>query len=526
MAELTKSPETSAPAAPAAPAASAAPPADPTQTQHWLGPLLVLVVGMFMCVLDTSIVNVAVPTIQTEFGGSTARVAWISTAYSLVLGVIVPTTAWLGDRVGLGRLYTYSLIGFAAGSALCGVAWSLNSLIAFRVIQAVPGGILPVITMTMIYRLVPRNRIGSAMGIYGIGVIAAPALGPTLGGYLVEYVNWRLIFYINVPVAVLGVLLALWMLPKFHQQPTYKFDVFGFVTIATGLVAILLAFSEGAGWGWTSPKTLGLIIGGVLCLALFVVIELEVEHPLLDLAVFRTWPYVNSLLIVTIISIGMFSTLFYIPVYLQSVLGLPPLHAGLVVLPQALLMAFIAPISGRLYDKLGPRWLVFTGLLIVAFANHLMTGLTLTTTKEQIIGWTCVNAFGLGLAMMSVQTSGLAALDHRLTNSGAAFNNVVQRVAAGLGLAALSAMVASQQVQLTADRYGLISASDPQLAHLGILGQYQFLKLTALQITTTSITNLFQVTSVITLVGAGIALLMRSGPAHHHDGDHPPVMAE
>lgn len=496
---------------PATPVRAAAPPT--SQTQHWLGPMLVLVVGMFMTILDTSIINVAIPTIQTEFGGTTAEIAWISTAYALVLGVVVPATAWLGDRVGLGRLYMISLVAFAAGSALCGLSWSLPSLIAFRVIQAIPGGVLPAITMTMVYRIVPKENIGSAMGLYGIGVVAAPALGPTLGGYLVEYLDWRLIFYINVPVAIVGVVLALWMLPKFVRQPTYRFDVLGFLTAATGLVSLLLAFSEGSSWGWSSYPIMGLLIGGVLSLSLFVIIELEVEHPLLNLAVFRTWPYVNSLLIISVQTIGMFATLFYIPVFLQSAMGLPALTAGLVVLPQALVMAIMAPLSGRLYDKFGPRWLVFGGLMIAAFATHLMTGLNLNTSREQIILWTCLRSVGMGFSMMSVMASGISALDPMQTNSGTAINNVIQRVSSALGLAALSAMVTMQQAQLLADRSSLIAASDPQANRLGMVGLYQLYTGTNLQVFANAITNMFQITTWITVLAALLALLLRSGPA-------------
>ncbi len=489
-------------------------------TEHWVVPLLVLIVGMFMTVLDTSIINVAIPTIQTEFGGSTSDVAWISTGYALTLGVVVPTTAWLGDRVGLDRLYTIALAGFALGSALCGLAFSLNSLIAFRVVQAIAGGVLPAITMTMVYRIVPPTKIGSAMGMYGLGVIVAPALGPTLGGYLVEYVNWRLIFYINVPVAIVGVVLAVLYLPKFTSRPTYPFDVLGFVTVAAGLVALLLAFSEGGSWGWTSYPVIGLIAGGLLSLTLFVIIEFEVEHPLLDLKVFACWPYLNSLLIISVQTIGLFATMFYIPLFVQSAMGLPALDAGLLVLPQALVMALVAPIAGRVYDRIGPRWLVFTGLLIAAFATHLMTGLNVNTSKAQIITWTCIRSVGVGLAMMSVTASGISALSPALTTSGSAINNVIQRVSSALGLAALSALVTGQQAQLTADRNGLVSASDPQAARLGLTGLYQLSKTSALDVMANAITNMFMVTTWITVLAALLALGLRSGPLEHDSEGH------
>jgi EmrB/QacA subfamily drug resistance transporter len=492
--------------------AAATVPADPEAVQHWVVPLLVLIVGMFMTVLDTSIVNVAVPTIQTEFGGSSSDIAWISTAYSLVLGVVVPTTAWLGDRVGLARLYVFGLAGFAIASALCGLSWSLPSLIGFRVLQAIPGALLPAITMTMVYRIVPKDKMGAAMGMYGIGVIVAPALGPTLGGYLVEYVNWRIIFYINVPIAVVGVVLALMFLPPFKPHPAYKFDVLGFLTAAGGLVSLLLATSEGESWGWTSYRIVGLFVASAVLLALFVVIELEIEHPLLNLSVFRTWPYTNSLLIIGVQTVGMYSTLFYIPVFVQSAMGLPALQSGLLVLPQALVMAAVAPISGRLYDRFGPRWLVFSGLLIAAFAMHLMTGLNLNTTKGEIIAWTCLRSFGMGLGMMSVTASGIGSLDARLTNSGTALNNVTQRVSAALGLAALSAFLVGQEAQLGSDRGGLLAASDPRIARAGVVTLYQFSKSVSLEEFATALSNTFAITTWVTVLAALLALGLQSGP--------------
>jgi len=481
------------------------------QRPHWLGPLLVLVVGMFMTILDSSIINVAIPTIQSEFGGSTSDVAWVSTAYSLVLGVVVPTTAWLGDRLGLDRVYCVSLVGFAAGSALCGISWSLGSLIAFRVIQAAAGGILPVITMTMVMRIVPPGKIGSAMGIYGIGMVAAPAIGPTLGGYLVEYVNWRLIFYINVPVAIVGLALALWMLPRFGKLPVKHFDVWGFGAIAGGLVCLLLALSQGESWGWTSNSVIGLILGGLLLLALFVVIELEVDNPLLDLGVFRNWPFVNSLLIISVQTVGMFATMFFIPVFLQGALGMGAMEAGVLMLPQALMMGIVAPISGRLFDRFGPRWVAFIGLIMASAATYLMTGLTLNVSRGQIIWWTCLRAIGVSLAMMAVTSSGISALEPRIVSSGTAFNNIAQRVSAALGLAALSAMVTGMQAQFSAARYGLIAATSPLVSGLTLPQLYQLGTQTTFEVMANAYTNAFRITTWFTLAAAVLSLGLRSG---------------
>src|SRR3954471_15130874 len=389
-------------APPRAPSAKDAAPRNAQGREQWVVPVLVLVAGMFMSVLDTSIVNVAISAIQTDFGGSTADVAWISTAYSLVLGVVVPASAWLGDRFGIARVYTLSLAAFALSSALCGLAWNLDSLIAFRVLQAIPGGLLPAISLTMVYRIVPPARIGAAMGMYGLGIVFAPALGPALGGYLVEYVNWRLVFYINIPVGVLGVAAAVLLLPKFPPAITRRFDLFGFLTIATGLVSLLLAFSEGPSWGWTGYRVLGLIALGVLSLAAFVVIESEVEYPLLNPRVFRNRLYTTSLLAMSVMMTGLFATLFYIPLFLQEGLGYPALKAGLLILPQALVMAVLMPIAGRLYDKIGPRYPAVVGLTVVAIGTYLLHNITLDISKGEIAALLALRAGGMGLAMMPV----------------------------------------------------------------------------------------------------------------------------
>jgi len=481
----------------------------------WRIPLAVLIGGMFMSILDVSIVNVAIATIQSDFGGSTADVAWVTTAYSLVLGVVVPASAWLGDRFGLDRVYMIALAGFALGSALCGLAWSLNSLIAFRVIQAIPGGLLPAVTLTMVYRIVPRHKIGTAMGMYGLGIVFAPAIGPTLGGYLVEYLSWRLVFYINVPVGVLGLVAAAVALPKFSRAPTRPFDVWGFVTAAAGLVALLLAFSEGQSWGWTSYRVLILIVGGLLLLALFVTIELEVDHPLLNMKVFHSAAYTTSLIVMSVVMTGMFATLFYIPLFLQAGQGYQALDTGLLILPQALVMGFLMPITGRLYDKIGPRWLVVSGLLVAAFGSYGLARINPDMTREEVVMWTCIRAAGVGLAMMPIMTGGLASLSPDQTNSGSAINTVVQRVSAALGLAALTALATAQQAQLAQGRADLLQGTSNQAAHLHLLQLFGLYRRTQVSVLANSYANLFLLTAAVTAIAAVGALFLRSGPAPH-----------
>jgi EmrB/QacA subfamily drug resistance transporter len=480
----------------------------------------VVVIGMFMSTLDTSIVNVAVPTIQKQFSVTTDQIQWISTAYTLCLGVIVPTSAWLGERLGLKRMYVLSLLLFTVFSALCGMAGDLNSMIVFRILQAIPGGMLPVTCLTILYRMVPKEKLGAAMGLYGLGIVVAPGVGPTLGGYLVEYVDWRLIFYINVPIGVVGAVLAMAILPSFPGSRGRRFDLPGFACVAMGLFSLLLALSEGQDWGWTSYPTLILLASSINVLALFVVIELQVTEPLLNVRVFAYWPFVNSLLLISIMSIGLFAVLFYVPLYLQEGQGLTPMNTGLTVLPQAIVMAIMMPTAGRIYDKIGARWPAVIGLTLTGAGTVLLTGINIDMTRPELIGWMCVRAAGLGLGMMPIMTGGISALPPNFVSSGSAFNTLTQRVTSALGLAVLTALATGQQAQFMADRSALLRASgadmNPQIMAMdknGPAGLIPLWEQLQVEVQAQAYSNVFLVAGICTLGGVLLALFLRNGRA-------------
>jgi EmrB/QacA subfamily drug resistance transporter len=486
-------------------------------TGSWTVPLAVLIVGMFMSVLDTSIVNVAIPHIQTELGASSSDVEWVVTGYTLTLGVVVPVSSWLGQRIGLTRLYLMCLIGFASASALCGLAWNLNTLIAFRILQAIPGGVLPVITMTILYQIVPPKKIGSAMAMYGLGLVFAPAVGPTLGGWLVQYVDWRLIFYINVPVGILGAIAAFAIFPRIHPTSWPKFDLWGFLTVGYGLFALLLATSEGQDWGWGGYRVLMLLVSSALSLAAFVVIELEVESPLLDVRAFRCWPFTNSLLLIGVIMVGMFAVLYYIPQFLQVNQGMEALNAGLVLMPSALVTVALMPTAGLIYDRFGPRWPAVIGLLFMAYGSLLLARLTTATPPGDIMLWTSIRNIGTGLALMPIMTAGVAALPRTMVGAGSALNNVAQRVSSSLGIAVFGALLASQQAQLLSDRGGLLGsnpASNPTLGKAmaqGASGLYPIYRQLTQRIAATTYANIFLIVAWLCAIGVVLALLLRNG---------------
>jgi EmrB/QacA subfamily drug resistance transporter len=508
---------TTTPAPPPATRRPAPPPAQPPpppKDASWGIPLAVVVVGMFMSVLDTSIVNVAIPTMQGQFGASPDDIEWIATAYTLCLGVVVPTSAWLGERLGLRRTYLGALLLFSLFSAMCGTAGDLGTMIVYRILQAIPGGIIPVTCLTILYRMVPPSKLGAAMGLYGLGVVFAPGVGPTLGGYLVDYVDWRLIFYINVPIGILGAIGAMIVLPKFPPGPRKSFDLPGFLCIATACFALLLAMSEGQQWGWTGYRVLILLAVGLDLIALFIVVELRAKEPLLNLKVFRHWPYVNSLLLMGIVYTGMFSSIYIIPLFLQNVQGITAWNTGLTVMPQALVMAVLTPIAGRLFDKIGARYLVMTGMTINGLASLSLVSMTTDMSRPAIVVRLMVFAAGMSLCFMPIMTGGMSALPPEIVGAGSAMTTLVQRVTAAIGLAGITALTSTQQAQLFADRGPLVhggangNATVAQMAGKGPSGLIPLFSELRDQIVTQSYSNAFLLVGVVVLASVPLAYFL------------------
>jgi EmrB/QacA subfamily drug resistance transporter len=408
-----------------------------------------------------TVVNVAIPAIQFDFGGSLEDILWIATAYTLTLGVVVPLSSWFGERFGLTRLYIGAVLGFALTSGLCGLAWNLGVLIAARILQAIPGGILPVLCVSLLYRIVPKEKVGAAMGLMGVAFVAAPAVGPVVGGYLVEYVDWRLVFYINLPVGLLTVLAAWFLVPKVPKGRAGGFDAPGFVTIAIGLFALLLAASKGEDWGWGSYRILMLVVGGVLAMALFVVIELQVDEPLLDLRLFGVKTYTLGVVVMAILQVNLLASSIYIPVFLQQGQGLGAYHAGLVVAPQALAMCVASVTAGQLYDRLGPRMLTLVGCAMMLWGNILLSDITADTTHAQIIICTALRGFGMSLAAIPALTAAVNCIEPKRTNHASALENVAQQIPGAFGIAILASLLTSQQSQLIADRAAMLGPDSP-----------------------------------------------------------------
>jgi EmrB/QacA subfamily drug resistance transporter len=445
--------------------------AEQAPARGWGLPLTVIVVGMFMSVLDTSIVNVAIPVIQKQFGVSPENAQWISTSYSLTEGIMVPISAWVGTRIGAKRLYIWSLLGFTVASALCGLSDNLFFMILFRFAQGVPGGMLPVTCLIMLTRMVPKEKFGAAMGLYGLGVVVAPAIGPTLGGYFSEYFSWRLVYYVNVPIGILGAVAAIIVLTPVPAVRSSRFDLLGFVSIAGAFLSLLLVIEEGPDWGWTSYPILILACLSIDLFVVFALVENQVEHPLIRMGVFRNPVFNLSLVLITVFSVGIFAEFFYIPQFLQNARTYTPMQAGMALMPQALVLIVLMPITGMLYDRFGCRWLAVAGLALTATGLFLLSDLNIDMTGPRLTLGMTTMAFGLGLGMMPVFSGGLATLSPDLADAGGSFNTLVQRVSQALGLGTLSILVTYDSSQFMSDRSAMAYNTSAHTAQITSMAQ-------------------------------------------------------
>ena len=334
----------------------------------WLA-LGVVIIGTFMSILDSSIVNIALPKMMAVFGMPLDDAKWILTSYTLALGAIIPLTGYLQDIFGSKRIYMFALAMFTLGSLLCGFAWSGSTMIAFRVIQAIGGGMIMPVGMSIIYTVFPREKIGLALGFWGIAAMAAPAIGPTLGGYIIEKADWRLIFNVNVPIGIIGVILAGIILKGTEKKPFKSFDIIGFISSTVGIVSILYVLGEGSTIDWTKIENPILMTLGCLSILLFIINELTHPNPLLDLRIFKLYDFTISQIITSILSLAMMGGMYILPLFLQNVRGYTAMETGLILLPGALVMGVMMPISGNLFDKIGAKALVIPGLIILAASS-------------------------------------------------------------------------------------------------------------------------------------------------------------
>jgi DHA2 family multidrug resistance protein len=409
---------------------------------------IVVIFGIFMSVLDSTIVNIAVTHLQSVFGASLDSVQWVLTGYTLAQGVATPLTAYFSDRFGLKRFYIVSLAAFTVGSALCGLAWNLPVLIFFRILQGAGGAFLTPLSITLLYSVFAPHERGTAMGFLGLPILLAPALGPTVGGYIVTFIDWRFIFYINVPIGILGILLGTLFLQEVRSEGRTSFDVPGFLFSAIGLGTLLYGLSDASTDGWGSTKVLGFLTVGIVLLAFFIIIEINVARsgrkPLLNVGVFKNVSFSTSSFASTLVTISLYGGLFLVPIYLQSLRGLSAYQAGVVMLPQSFASMVAVLIGGRLVDRFGVRAVVIPGLILMAVANWLFSTITVDLPYSSFQLILVLRGFSTGLCMQPLMVSALADIKPRQLSQASSMSTVLRFVASSLGVAVLSTLVQNQ----------------------------------------------------------------------------------
>jgi DHA2 family multidrug resistance protein len=430
---------------------------------------MVVVIAVFMSILDQTIVNIAIPRLQIAFGADIHSVQWVLTAYILTLGVVTPTSAFFSDRLGIKRFYLISLVLFTIGSALCGLAWSLPVLIFFRILQGIGGAALFPLSITMIFREFPPQERGAAMGFFGIPALLAPALGPTLGGYLVTFAGWQLIFYINVPIGIVAFILATIFLHEARPQANTTFDFLGFIFVALGLGLVLYALSSASTDGWGSTTVVGCLAGGLISLAIFVAVEFILINrggqPLLDLRLFANGPFTTSIIAGVFVVFSLFGGLFLFPIYLQYLRGLSAFESGLILLPQALASMVSVIIGGRLVDRIGVRAVMIPGLLILGVATWELSFITLHSPYWWLQSMLVLRGLALGLTVQPLTVFGLSEIKPRQLAQASSMNTVMRSVSSSLGIAVLATLVQSR----TKIHYAHLSE---QVTASSLLGQF------------------------------------------------------
>jgi EmrB/QacA subfamily drug resistance transporter len=399
-----------------------------------------VVFGIFMSVLDSTAVNVALPKMQAVFGATLDQIQGVVTYYLLALAVTIPLSGYLADRFGIKRTYITALVIFTVGSIMCGLAWSSGVLIFFRILQGLGGGALMPLALAMIYRVFPPEERGLASAAIGIPILFAPALGPTLAGYIVQYSDWRLIFYINVPIGMVGFFMALTFLRERRSLNPGRFDVPGFVLSTLGLSSVLYAVSkvptiEG---GWTSTTVLSFLAIGTASLLAFVYVELVVDSPLLDLRLFKDWNFFSGTIISVILQISLFGTLFLLSLFLQEERGLNAFETGLWLMPEALVIIMILPIAGILVDRLGAKWLIMVGIAALALASYGLSHLDLDTTFWGLQSVLIIRSVAFAFTLQPSQQVILYNVSSEALPRASSLSRVTSQIAASFGTAIMA----------------------------------------------------------------------------------------
>ncbi len=427
-----------------------------------------IMISTFMVVLDATIVNTALPKIMASFGISVDIAQWILTAYMLAFAIMLPCSGWFADRFGYKRAYAAGLVIFSLFSLGCGISWNENSLIIMRIGQGMGGGSLQPLGVAIILREFPPEKRGLAMGFWSIAAAASVSLGPVLGGYLSDNFNWHLIFTINVPVGALC-FVATWIIQReYRRQQTKPFDYLGFFSMAMFLSFLIIALASGnSEWntgGWTSNFLMLCYALSAIGLVVFLITELNIDNPLVNLRLLGNYNFGLSNLVMFIFGIGMFGSVFLIPLYLQNIMGYTALQSGMVLLPVGIIQATFGPIGGYFSDKVNAKIPICLGIILFSISFYLNTQLTIYSEHAQIMMPMYLRGVAMGILFSSLSAVSVAEIKRSDMAQASGLINVIRQVGGSFGVAILQTLLTERIIFHTAASGAAINRSSPLFA--------------------------------------------------------------
>ena len=416
------------------------------------GPIMfIMILGAFLATLNQTLMSVATPELMKDFDITAATAQWLTTGYLLVNGVLIPITAYLMQKFSTRQLFQASMMIFLVGTVVSALAGDFPMLLTGRLIQAAGAGIIMPLLMNVILALFPPEKRGSAMGLVGLAIIVAPAIGPTLAGYTLEHYSWETMFYAMIPLAVLVIVLGFIFLRNVGERVNVKFDAISVILSTIGFGALLYGFSRAGSLGWSSYEVLIMIAIGVIGLVVFCWRQLKMTTPLLDLRAFKFNMFSLTIVISIAVTMIMYADMMLLPLYLQNARGYTAIESGLLLLPGALLMGLLMPVTGRLFDKFGAKWLTIIGMAIVIATTLGFINLTDTTSYTYLVLMSTARRIGMAFMMMPLQTAGLNQLPPRLNAHGTAISNTTRQVAGAIGTSLLVTVMSDRAKSHAAD---------------------------------------------------------------------------
>lgn len=412
--------------------------------------LLTVASGMFLVILDSTIMNVAVPKLTSAFHSNLGTIQWVITAYTLSLSAVIPLAGWFSDRFSPKRMFMTSIVLFVLASVLCALARTPEQLIAFRILQGLGGGMVAPIGIATVFTVSPPDKRGSVMGILGIPMLLAPIMGPVLSGWLIEFVNWHWIFFINVPVGLLALLMALKYFPRAIPKPNSELDIVGALLAPIAFASLVFAVHRAGDSGWSDPWTLSSLIGGVLMLAVFIRQELWNKAPLLELRVFRSPAFAHGITVAWLNQIALFGSILLFPLYLQQVKGLSPLESGLYVIPQAILSTIGINVGGKLFDRIGVRPVALIGICSLSGSLFALTQINAHSSAFYIMCSFAFAGLGQGLTMMQINTHVLKSAPRELVSRVTPITTSAQQIMSSIGVTITMAYLSANMKELPA----------------------------------------------------------------------------